>query len=351
MVPKRYLMYISQNYSYAILRPLQAVIRAEGGEVNWFLEGMEVEPNFLKADERCLPTIDAVRAWKPDAVFAPANLVPNFIPGIKVAVFHGFAAGKLNRRGHLDHFVIRGCFDLYCTQGPNTTAPFEALAVKHGYFSVKETGWPMLDPLFSPVENNPYIDASDPRKTLLMCSTFSRNLSCAPHLLPLINKLAAKGKWRILVQFHPKMPIEIVNNYKAIKSESLTFVETDNVIPLLQSADVMLCDTSSILDMFLLLRRPVVTFRNQTNATHLINVETEDEVESAIELALTRPPSLMAEIDSYCTQLHPYQDGKSSERVLAATNTLIDSNKPLARKPLNLLRMFKLRKKLGYWKY
>ncbi|MGL5360396.1 MAG: CDP-glycerol--glycerophosphate glycerophosphotransferase, partial [Shewanella sp.] len=349
---KRYLMYISQNYSYAILRPLQQAIRERGGEVCWFLEGKEVNPKFLRADERCLASIDAIRAWQPDAVFAPANLVPNFIPGLKVAVFHGFAAGKLNRRGRLDHFEIRGCFDLYCTQGPNTTAPFEALAAQHGYFSVKETGWPMLDPLFSPVANNPYVDASDPRKTLLMCSTFSRNLSCAPHLHALIERLAIKGKWRILVQFHPKMPLDIVSKYKAIDSENLTFVETDNVIPLLQSADVMLCDTSSILEIFLLLRRPVVTFRNRTNAAHLLNVDGEDEVESAIDLALTYPPQLMAEIEHYCQQLHPYQDGKSSERVLAATNALINSTEPLkARKPLNLLRMFKLRKKLGYWKY
>ncbi|PMG52454.1 CDP-glycerol glycerophosphotransferase family protein [Shewanella sp. 10N.286.52.B9] len=350
MKKKHYLFYISQNYSYAILRPLQDVILAQGGEIFWFLEGNEVDSKFLRDDEECLPSIDAIRSWKPDAVFAPSNLIPNFIPGLKVAVFHGFAAGKLNRRGRLDHFEIRGCFDLYCTQGPNTSAPFEALAAKHGYFSVKETGWPMLDPLFRPIENNPYVDDSDPRKTLLMCSTFSRNLSCAPHLYSLMKRLADKGKWRILVQFHPKMPVEIVNNYKAINSKNLTFIETDNVIPLLQSADVMLCDTSSILEIFLLLRRPVVTFRNQTNAAHLLNVDTEDEVESAIELALSYPPSLMAEIERYCQQLHPYQDGKSSERVLAATNTLIDSKEPRPNKPLNLLRMFKLRKKLGYWK-
>lgn len=351
MKKKRYLMYIAQNYSYAILRPLQAVIRAQGGEVCWFLEGKEVNSKFLKDDEQRLLSIDAIREWKPDAVFVPANLVPNFIPGLKVAVFHGFAAGKLNRRGRLDHFEIRGCFDLYCTQGPNTTQPFEALARQHGYFSVKETGWPLLDPLFAPTENNPYIDIADTRKTLLMCSTFSRNLSCAPHLHSLITQLAVKGNWRILVQFHPKMPIEIVNKYKSINSKNLTFVETDNVIPLLQAADVMLCDTSSILEIFLLLRKPVVTFRNKTNAPHLLNVDSETEVESAIELALTHPPELMADIESYCQQLHPYQDGQSSERVLAATNALLDGGgKHKKSKPLNLLRMFKLRKKLGYWK-
>ncbi|MGL5046419.1 MAG: UDP-N-acetylglucosamine 2-epimerase [Shewanella sp.] len=352
MPPKRYLMYISQNYSYAILRPLQAVIRAQGGEVCWFLEGKEVNPKFLKDDEQRLLSIDAIREWKPDAVFVPANIVPNFIPGLKVAVFHGFAAGKLNRRGRLDHFEIRGCFDLYCTQGPNTTQPFEALAVQHKYFSVTETGWPMLDPLFTPTVNNPYTEVSDPRKTLLMCSTFSRNLSCAPHLVALMGHLAAKGRWRILVQFHPKMPRDIVDKYKSIRSDNLTFIETDNVIPLLQAADVMLCDTSSILEIFLLLRKPVVTFGNRTNAPYLLNVDTAEKVESAIEQALTYPSELMENIDKFCQQLHPYQDGQSSQRVLAATNALIDSPATVnVRKPYNILRMFKLRRKLGYWKW
>ena len=56
-----------------------------------------------------------------------------------------------------------------------------------------------------------------------------------------------------------------------------------NVIPLLQAADVMLCDTSSILLMFLLLRRPVVTFNNQAPAAHLLNVTDATQVEAAID--------------------------------------------------------------------
>ena len=29
------------------------------------------------------------------------------------------------------HFAIRGCFDLYCTQGPNTTKRFAKIGAKN----------------------------------------------------------------------------------------------------------------------------------------------------------------------------------------------------------------------------
>lgn len=349
---KRYLFYIAQNYSYAILRPLQKVILARGDEVSWFLEGREVNGEFLKASENQLLSIDDVKAWQPDAVFVPGNVVPRFIPGVKVGVFHGFNAGKMNHKGREDHFEIRDCFDLYCTQGPATTLPFIRLAEKFGTFKVAETGWPTLDPMFTDNVDNPYKRDCDNRPTVLFCSTFSRSLSCAPVVFEQIKAMSQQGNWRWLVQFHPKMSKEIVERYKSLENENLTFVETDNVLPLLQAADVMLCDTSSILIMFLLQGKPVVTFKNHTQMRHLLNVEQLEDIQPALEKVLTRPPELMAEIEQYCDEIHPYRDGLSSERVLAATDNLIENGvADLKPKPLNLLRHFKMRRKLGYWKW
>jgi len=348
---KKYLMFISQNYSYAILRPLQREILARGGEVKWFLHGKTVNRDFLDESEQTLDSVEAIHDWQPDVLFAPSNSIPTFIPGVKVGVFHGFDAGKLNSKGQNDHFKVRGCFDLYCTQGPNTTAPFQALAKKHGFFQVKETGWPTLDPFFSEIENNPYKNPDDNRKTLLICSTFSKRLSLAPKLYEQIKAYSEQGKWRILVQFHPKMPSELVEQYKALQNENLTFVETDNVLPLLQAADVMLCDTSSILLMFILQRKPVVTFCNQAPGEHLIDVTDVNKLTEAIDYAFTRPAELMAKIEHFCQQLHPYQDGLSSQRVLAASNELLLSNPTLKPKPRNFIRNFKMRRKLNYWRW
>ena len=102
--------------------------------------------------------------------------------------------------------------------------------------------------------------------------------------------------------------------------------------------------------MFLLQGKPVVTFNNQHPLPHLLNVTTTDEVEHALSEALTYPVDLMVHIKHYCQQIHPYQDGCSSERVLAATNALLDNGlRELKSKPLNIVREFKMRKKLGFW--
>ncbi|MDV7104196.1 CDP-glycerol glycerophosphotransferase family protein [Vibrio sp. TH_r3] len=349
---RRYLLYIAQNYAYAICRPLQEEILAQGGEVTWFLEGDEVNPDYLRENEIRLNTIEKVKQFNPDVVLVPGNVVPRFIPGLKVDIFHGFNSGKRVRRGKARHFEIRNCFDLYCTQGPQTTGPFQELALEHRHFSVKETGWSMLDPLFKVNHDNPYIDKSDTRPTVLMCSTFSRNLTCAPHLYEQVKAMSKKGNWRWLVQFHPKMPEDVVEKYKQLQNDNLTFVETDNVIPLLKAADVMLCDTSSVLLMFLLQRKPVVTFKNRAPQPHLLDISQADKVEESIQLALSKPSDLMEEIEKYCQFIHPYTDGESSRRVLKAVDKMLDNGKQLSlkRKPFNLIRELKLRKKIGYWK-
>jgi len=135
---KKYLFYISQNYSFAILRPIQKLLNERGDIVRWFFEGDAVNKAYLFKQDRLLQNIHEVFKYKPDAVLAPANSIPSFLPGLKVAIFHGFDAGKLGRKGHNDHFKIRGCFDLYCTQGPSTTTVFKQKAVTQNYLRAQK---------------------------------------------------------------------------------------------------------------------------------------------------------------------------------------------------------------------
>jgi CDP-glycerol glycerophosphotransferase (TagB/SpsB family) len=345
MSEKRYLFYISQNYSYAILRPLQNAILARGDQVAWFLEGKQVNADFLTLDECQLMSVEEIENYDPIAVFYPANIAPTFLPGINVAIFHGFDAGKVDKKGKNDHFKIRNCFELYCTQGPSTTAPFLGLAKKYNHFKVTETGWCALDRFFLEDDRS-----SVNKPTILLCSTFSKKLSCAKDLFEMIKKLSKSDRWYWLVQLHPKMPIEIVKQYKSLQNDNLTFIESDDVQPLLQKADVMVCDTSSVLIMFLLLGKPVVTYKNISPKNYMLNIDKAELLEQSIEEALLKPPQLMANIEKFIKLTHPYIDGQSSIRVLNAVDELLSGKFTLEKKPIDLLRQFKMRKKLNYWK-
>lgn len=348
-MPIRALLYVEHNYSFAILRPLQDEVRRRGGEACWFFAGNTATPGYLQGDEKLLSSLTAVQDWCPDVVFAPGNFISKSIPGLKVQVFHGLNSGKINRKGRPYHFEIRHCFDLYCTDGSASTERFSKLQKKFKTFLVAETGWSALDPLFENSLENPYIDSSDERKTVLFCSTHSPRFSCAETIYEKIKSLSSTGKYRWLVQFHPKMRSQTVEKYKRLQSDNLSFVETDNVIPLIKAAEVMLCDTSSILVMFLLQHKPVVTFRNENPGDYLINIESIEDIEPALEKALDPPDELIENIKIYGQKMHPYRDGVSSARIVDAVENILSSGaaEQLKAKPLNLIREYKERRKLA----
>lgn len=339
----RYLFFVSELYALAILRPLQQVIRARGDEAAWFFERESVAA-YARADEQRLASVRSVIDWQPDAVFVPGNWVPHFFPGLKVEVFHGFSVGKRSEaRGH---FRVRGSFDLYCTQGPDTTAPFQALQRQLGFFRVEETGWPKLDPLFArqpPARH-------DGRPVILYASTFTESITSARILRDTIAASAQRGDWQWLVTLHPKMAPEVIESYRALEGPHLRFQMTDDILELYAQADVLLSDTSSVVPEFLTQHKPVVTFRNRKPGPQLLDVQSEAEVVPALQRALERPEPLMSAIREYADRIHPYRDGKSSERVLAATDRSIRAGRDgLKRKPLNLWRRLQARQRLGYW--
>lgn len=339
---RHYLLYGSVRYALAILRPLQAAIRARGDEVAWFFDGDG--GGELEADEQLLTTVEQVRAWNPLAIFTSSNALPHFMPGVKVQTFHGFDAGKPR------HLYIRPFFDLYCTTGPNDTAAFQAMAREKGYFKVVETGWPKLDPFLRRIAG-PVPPVAEP-PTILYHSTFSPSWSAAPLLYDEVRRLSRDGRWRWIVTFHPKMDPEVTARYRALENEYLRFADDDNILDLFPQVDLMCSDTSSALSEFLLTGKPVVTFRNRRPGPQLIDIDDPARFEAAIQRALARPPELMQAIQAFATQLHPYRDGRASERTLEAVDRFIAEGGVAAlprRKPYDPWRRLKLRRKLGYW--
>lgn len=346
---KRVLLYAAQPYAVEIMRPLQAAAKGRNCTVKWFFETVNSGADLLRAEEQQLHSIEDIKTFNPQVVFVPGNTVPDFIPGIKVEIFHGFSVGKRNEeRGH---FRIRGLFDIYCTQGPATTKPFQKLAQEHGHFDVVETGWPKLDPLFTSSVQAVSVPAAKP--VILYTSTFTPRLSSSRALYSEIRRLLSERDWHWLVTLHPKMEPEIMEMYHELAGPNLDYYPPGNILALYKSANLMVTDTSSTIPEFLLQQKPVVTLRNQKPGPHILNVDSSDKIEMAIERALQRPAELMKEIKEYGNEIHPMQDGRSSERILNAVEDFIARGRAnqLRRKPLNLVRRIKMRRALKYYRW
>lgn len=349
-MPRHYLFLASLAYAFPVLRPLQRAIRARGDQAAWFID----EPacrNLLEPGERELRTVAEVMEYAPEAVFTCGNYMYDFFPGVKVQLFHGYAINKRNDSRD-DHFTIRGWFDIYCTQGPSSTGPFRELEKRLRYFRVYETGWTKADTYFSPeMQQRP----RNARPTILYSTTFTRSLTSTPVLAEQIERLVAARDWDWIFMFHPKLTDpEILDRYERIADgrDNVTFLGNTFDADAMRRADVMLCDSSSIILEFMFLDKPVVTFRNSHPDAALLDIREPEELEGALERAIGRPDELMERIRSYTMFHEPHRDCRCSERVLDAVDDFLSrGRKGLRRKPLNLVRKWQVRRRLHYFPF
>jgi CDP-glycerol:poly(glycerophosphate) glycerophosphotransferase len=331
-------MFATELYALPILRPLAAAARERGHDVGWVVTGRVAAQ--LEPGERRLTSASQMRTSGAQAVYCAANWVSPLLPGTKVQVFHGFNAEK--REPDRGHFALRGFFDLYLTQGPATTAPFEELAREHGYFAVRETGWPKLDPLFRPADPATDLHPRDGRPVVMFASTFSRRLSCAPFVLDTLRELIARGDRYWLLTLHPMSPPELIEAYRGLAGPHSRFEESSRLMDMQRAADVLLCDTSSVLHEFAVQLKPVVTVRNRLPRPFMLDVRDPADIDAAITTALSRPEALMRAITEHADAIHPWRDGRSSERMLDAVDAFGRGELgTLKRKPLNLVRRYK----------
>ncbi|MEO8000937.1 MAG: CDP-glycerol glycerophosphotransferase family protein [Arenimonas sp.] len=340
----KFLLHISHAYGIPICSPLEQEIIRRGHEVKWFSEVNE-SISLLQGRDNVLTKPEDVMAYGPNIVLSAANDVPDFFPGIKIQIFHGFSINK--RSQDKGHFRIRGFFDLYCTQGPSTTKLFQELANEHGFFEAVETGWSKMDTLF-PI-SAPDIHAK-PR--ILISSTFTKNLSLAHDdaFFEEIRRLTLEDRYQWMIVMHPLMDKARVAAFKSLQNDHVKFFDTTDLIPLFKQCDIMISDTSSAVAEFLLQQKPVITYKNNSPGNYLLDIRSPQELAAAIDLALSRPDDLLARIGEYIQNIHPYSDGKSSQRVIdSALHFLRKDKSHLKKKPLNLFRKLQIRKKYGFY--
>lgn len=341
-------LFASQRYAWPILAPMADALRAAG-----------LAPHTLALDGAAggtlpgVPAVDlrAAVALRPRAVFSASNWVPTFLSGTKVQLFHGFNVQK--RADTRGHFRVRGLFDLYCTQGPATTEPFRALAAAQGHFAVVETGWPKLDPLFAP--ECPEADAlrapAQGRSVVLFASTFTESLSAAPYLLEAIAGEVARGERYWLLTLHPKVPRALADRYRALQGANARFVESEQLVAAERAANVLLADTTSVVSEFIAQRKPVVTFRNRVPKPHMLDFDDPARLPERLAHAFAPDAALLEAIAAEADRIHPMRDGRSAQRVTAASEAFLRGELgALRRKPAaTWWRRLRIRAQTGYW--
>ena len=342
----RVLFFCQNPYAFGILAPLKKEAVKRNFEIFWFLKA-DLIHQFPFLEDNYTNLINEIIAYKPDVVFVPGNEVPYYIRGLKTQVFHGLAGEKKG------HFRIRHYFDLYLTQGPYFTKKFKELSLKHQDFEVIETGWPKLDVYGTDkekymLEKQRLLTLKKAEHLVLYAPTFSPSLTSAPYLINEIRELASSSSYYIQFKFHDLMDSGLVDSYRKLAEEfdNVDYVEDKNITKYLLMADVMISDTSSVVYEFLLLNKPVITFKSIAEHIRWENLVTYENLSLTVVENLTED-NYKIERESVIKEYHPYNDGLSASRMFDAVSKYIEKYGVPSKRNLSFWRKRKIHKMFG----
>lgn len=343
----RVLFYISKQYSLPVIAPLQDYLRSTGDTFAFYVSNKVRRELPERWKDR--PVFQAVEdgiAFNPDLVIVPGNFVDYRLPGRKVQVFHGIGIEKPS------HYEIRHFFDVYCTSGPLVTEAFERRRRRYKYFLVRETGWPKVDWILNYPREQLRQTLNLPlcKQVILFAPTLSRKMESASDLLPVISGSFREERiW--VVKFHELMS----KNIKAMAGEldpgRFRVVDAPDITPYLHAADVIVSDTSSVVYEFMLLDKPVITYRTAARPDKGIDISQPEELEPALERALHHPEEHRENRRRHLAEVNPYQDGRTSERLFGELRRIMEEDLwPKRRMPFNLFRRLQIRYHAKYRK-
>ena len=337
------ILFCMNPYSFGILEPVMQVLKEKNHEFIWFIRPAILE-KFPYQDQRFTSKIEDLVRFKSDAIFVPGNEVPHYLRGVKTQVFHGLAGEKKG------HFRIRNYFDLYLTQGPYFTKWFSKAATRYKDFNVVQTGWSKLDVYGKALhkydsDKLALLKKSKAKKIILYAPTFSPSLTSAPHLLTQIEELAKSKEYLVMIKFHDLMAEDMIDSYKKLSMsfENVLFIEERNIIKYLLIADLMISDTSSVVYEFLLLDKPVITFKNNSLAINWDNQLSFDGLVNRVAENLLEDPFKQQRL-KILNEYHPYTDGNSAKRMVGAVEEYIKTNGVPEKRLISWFRRYKINK-------
>ncbi len=330
----KFLFYISKKYSIPIVEPIIEYLEKTEREFAIFT-AKKVRTKYSQK-QNLLTSISEAIKFSPNFVIVTGNFVDYRIPGIKVQIFHGIGVEKTS------HYKIRHFFDVYCTSGPFVTKRFLKLQKKYKYFLVKETGWSKIDYIL----NYPVINLKEKfqipkdKKIILFAPTHSKKMQSAETLIPIIPKIIKNDEiW--IFKFHELMNKNIKSN--AMNSNNIRIIKNDDITPYLHISDVLITDTSSVAYEFMILDKPVITFKTQSRKDKGIDISEPEKLRNAIDRSLQNSQEFHQKRIEQINEINPRLDGKISENLIRILENIIEDNELKSRKkPLNLFRKFQI---------
>lgn len=332
----KFLFYISKKYSLPIVEPIAEYLNSTGHQYSFFVS-RKVRADFPEdhQNDNILTDLNEAIHFNADFVLVPGNFVDFRIPGIKVQIFHGLGVEKEA------HYKIRHFFDCYCTSGPFVTKKFLELQSKHKYFKVFETGWPKVDHILNfPKEKLKAVDLPVKKKIILFAPTHSSRMESATDLMKVIPEIIRDDEYW-LVKFHELMNKDLVTNFKNRLQKKAHFIDDNDITAYLHAADVLISDTSSVLYEFMLLDKPVITYKTKSRSDKGIDLTNPETLRDVIDWSLKNPAEHKENRRKHIDQINPYLDGNVSQRLI---ETIIKNKSILEkiRKPRNLFRKWQI---------
>ena len=253
---------------------------------------------------------------------------------LKVQVFHGLGVEKDV------HYKIRHFFDIYLTSGPYVTERYKNLQDKYGYFLIRETGWPKIDYILNyPAGNIPKdLNLPEDKKVILYAPTFSTQHESVSSLTDVIPQIMKDDEFWIF-KFHELMDPDLIKDYQALdKLKALVLVDAE-ITPYLHASNVMISDTSSVIYEFMVLDKPIITYKTQARQDKGIDIKKPDELRIALDRSFANPDEFKKNRRRNLEEINPYLDGKISERVFRELQAILEQNiRAKKRKPFNMFR-------------